>query len=190
MKECVMPSGWKFLIGSFLILHSSFFILHSSFLILNSSFLILLMILANLSDAWRYEGMHPLFSRVFEYVRATDFSAVPTGRIELDGDRLFINVCETELVPAEIQKLEVHRSYIDIHVPLLQTETIGWKHLSDLGASEAPFDEEGDFALYADTQVVHIPVQPGQFLAVWPEDAHAPLIGQGHQRKLIVKVLL
>ncbi len=148
------------------------------------------MILAKLTDSPRYEGMHPLFRQAFEYIRATDFSAVPTGRIELDGDRLFINVCETELLAPESQKLEVHRRYIDIHVPLAQTETIGWKHISDLGESEAPFDEKGDFALYADTDVVHIPVQPGEFLVVYPEDAHAPLIGQGHQRKLIVKVLL
>ncbi len=134
--------------------------------------------------------MHPLFCQAFEYIRATDFSALPTGRIELNGDRLFINVCETELLAPENQKLEVHRRYIDIHVPLTQTETIGWKHISDLGESEAPFDEEGDFALYADTDVAYIPVQPGEFLVVYPEDAHAPLIGKGHQRKLIVKVLL
>lgn len=148
------------------------------------------MILAKLTDASRYEAMHPLFRQAFDYILSHDMSAVPTGRIELDGDRLFINVCETELVSADSQKLEAHRRYIDIHVPLTQTETIGWKHLSDLGESEAPFDEAGDFALYADTDVTHIPVHPGEFLAVFPEDAHAPLIGRGHQRKLIVKVLL
>lgn len=148
------------------------------------------MILAKLTDNNRYEAMHPLFRKAFEYILSHDFSDVSTGRIELDGDRLFINVCETELVAPEAQKLEVHRRYIDIHVPLLRTEIIGWKHISDLGESEAPFDEDGDFALYADTDVTHIPVRPGEFMAVYPEDAHAPLIGEGHQRKLIVKVLI
>ncbi len=148
------------------------------------------MILANLANAARYEGMHPLFSKVFEYIRTTDLATLPTGRVELDGDSLFINVCEADMVEADAQKLEVHRRYIDIHVPLAQVEVIGWKHISDLGDSEAPFDEQGDFALYADTDVVHIPVRPGEFLVVYPEDAHAPLIGTGCQRKLIVKVLL
>lgn len=146
------------------------------------------MILAKLSDSQRYEAMHPLFHQAFDYILSHDFSSVPAGRIELDGERLFINVCETELVSPDSQKLEVHRRYIDIHVPLLRTETIGWKHISCLGPSEAPFDEAGDYALYADTQVVHIPVCPGEFMAVFPEDAHAPLIGEGHQKKLIVKV--
>lgn len=148
------------------------------------------MILAKLTDGHRYEAMHPLFRQAFDYILSHDLSAVPAGRIELDGDRLFINVCETELVAPGSQKLEAHRRYIDIHVPLAQDETIGWKHLSDLGPSEAPFDEAGDCALYADTDVTHILVHPGEFLAVFPEDAHAPLIGRGRQRKLIVKVLL
>lgn len=148
------------------------------------------MILAKLTDYSRYEAMHPFFRQAFDYILSNDFTSVPSGRIELDGDRLFINVCETDLVAPEKQKLEVHRRYIDVHVPLAQTETIGWKHLSDLGESEAPFDEAGDFALYSDTDVSYIPVHPGEFLAVFPEDAHAPLIGNGHQRKLIVKVLL
>ncbi|MCM1516869.1 MAG: YhcH/YjgK/YiaL family protein [Paraprevotella sp.] len=148
------------------------------------------MILAKLTDSSRYEAVHPLFGQAFEYILSHDLASVSAGRIELDGDRLFINVCETDLVAAESQKLEVHRRYIDIHVPLEQVETIGWKHISDLGESEAPFDEAGDFALYDDRDVSYIPVHPGEFLAVFPEDAHAPLIGSGHQRKLIVKVLL
>ena len=148
------------------------------------------MILSQLQDSSRYESLHPLFKQAFDYIKANDLSKVEPGRIEFDGANLFINVIDTQLVPAQQQKLEMHRKYIDIHVPLTQAEQIGYKHIAYLGESEAPFDEAGDYALYADPNVCWTLVRPGEFLIVYPEDAHAPLVGEGAQRKLIVKVLM
>lgn len=148
------------------------------------------MILSDISDSKRYEVLHPRFRQFFDYLRANDLSGAPAGRIEVDGSNVFINVCETDMAPAACRKLEVHRSYVDIHIPLLQAETIGWKHTSDLGDSEKPFNEEDDFALYPESPSSMITVKPGEFLLVYPEDAHAPLIGEGRQRKLIAKILL
>jgi beta-galactosidase beta subunit len=59
-----------------------------------------------------------------------------------------------------------------------------------LNESEAPFDVENDFALYAETPSTYFTALPGDFYIVYPEDAHAPVIGEGVLRKLIVKVLL
>ena len=36
----------------------------------------------------------------------------------------------------------------------------------------------------------YVTVRPGEFLIVYPEDAHAPIIGRGKLRKLIAKVKL
>jgi YhcH/YjgK/YiaL family protein len=148
------------------------------------------MIQANLQDSARYECLHPLFKQVFDYIKANDLSKVPASRIELDGSKLFINVVDTQLIPAASVKLEAHRKYIDIHVPLTQAELIACEHISGVGESEAPFDEENDFALYTYSQPTWSLVKPGEFLIVYPEDTHAPLVGNGLQRKLIVKVLM
>lgn len=148
------------------------------------------MILTHLQSSSRYESLHPLFKQAFDYIKANDLSKVEPDRIELDGANLFINVVDTQLSTPDVIKLEVHRKYIDIHVPLTQTETIAYKHISALGESEAPFNEQDDYALYADNEVCKTIVTPGEFLIVYPEDAHAPLIGNGAQRKLIVKVLM
>ena len=131
------------------------------------------MILSNLQSSSRYESLHPLFKQAFDYIKANDLSKVEPGRIELDGANLFINVVDTQLSTPEVIKLELHRKYI-----------------SALGESEAPFNEQDDYALYADNEVCKTIVTPGEFLIVYPEDAHAPLIGNGAQRKLIVKVLM
>ena len=148
------------------------------------------MILDTLSNAQRYYALHPLFQQLFEYVLTHDLAEVPAGRITLDGERLFINVNDSQLVPAEEQKLEVHRRYIDVHFPLTCCERVGWSPLEHLGQSDAPFNDESDFAVYSCSAETYFTMQPGQFCIVWPEDAHAPVIGEGKIRKLVAKVLI
>ena len=52
------------------------------------------------------------------------------------------------------------------------------------------YDEAKDYLLYTDTPSVFIDVNPGEFVIVYPEDLHAPGIGDGKIRKLVAKVLL
>lgn len=148
------------------------------------------MILANLSDSARYENLHPALPRLFDYVKTHNLLTAPAGRLTLDGDALFINVVDPTLMIKDAQKLEAHRRYIDVHFPLSAPEIIGVRHLSTLGEPDAPFDEEGDAALYTAPATNYLVVEPGDFLLVFPEDAHAPIIGSGKIRKLIAKVLI
>ena len=53
-----------------------------------------------------------------------------------------------------------------------------------------PFNEEDDYAVYAEAAQTYLTIRPGEFAIVWPEDAHAPIIGEGTLRKLIAKVLI
>ena len=53
-----------------------------------------------------------------------------------------------------------------------------------------PYEANGDCALYSDAPTTFVDLLPGQFMIVYPEDPHAPLIGQGKIRKLIAKVKL
>ncbi len=146
------------------------------------------MILSNLSDSARIEGLHPRFKQLFDYVKTHDLSQVAAGRIELEGDELFINVSDATLMEREAQKLEVHEAYIDVHFPLGGDEVVGWRAISTLGAPDATFNHESDFALYTAAPSTYFTVHPGEFFVAYPEDAHAPIIGKGTLRKLIAKV--
>lgn len=148
------------------------------------------MVISNLNDSKRIESLHPLFKAAFDYIKSHDLLNMPLGRIELDGDRLFINNAESALVEKEKQVMEVHRQYIDIHVPLNGMETIGWKPLADLSAVDKEYDAEADFGTYSEPASAYVTLEPGQFLIAWPEDGHAPIIGEGTLRKAIVKVKL
>ena len=87
--------------------------------------------------------------------------------------------------------LEVHRRYIDVHFPLSSSEVMGWSPLQGLQTESVnPFNDEDDYAVYAETAQTYLTIRPGEFAIVWPEDAHAPIIGEGKLRKLIAKVLI
>ena len=49
------------------------------------------MIISNLQNSSRVESLHPLFKKLFDYVKTHDLLHTPCGRIELEGDNLFIN---------------------------------------------------------------------------------------------------
>ena len=106
------------------------------------------MIQCTLADAGRYATLSPRLKTLFDFLKTHDLRQMPLGRIEVDGDAVFINNVECDLISHEEQKLEVHRRYIDVHIPLDRSEIIGWSPLSALGESEKPFDETADFALY------------------------------------------
>ena len=149
------------------------------------------MIINSLSRSERTERLHPLFKKLFDYIRTHDLSQQPPGRIVLQGDDLFINLDQPQLRSRETQKLEVHRRYVDVHFPLSGAEEVGWRSLDTLPCeSEAPFDEKNDFALYAVPATVYFTVHPGEFYVMFPEDAHAPIIGEGTLHKAIAKVRL
>ena len=149
------------------------------------------MIINSLSRSERTERLHPLFKKLFDYIRTHDLSQQPPGRIVLQGDDLFINLDQPQLRSRETQKLEVHRRYVDVHFPLSGAEEVGWRSLDTLPCeSGAPVDEKNDFALYAAPATVYFTVHPGEFYVMFPEDAHAPIIGEGTLHKAIAKVRL
>lgn len=146
------------------------------------------MILSSMKDWRTIEVLHPLFAPLFDYLCSHDLTTAPVGRIELDGDRLFLTVTDATMVAREEQLLEVHRNYIDVHVPLSGVETIGWRALCDLKQEKQAYDAQRDYAFYSDCPKTYVEVGVGEFLVAYPSDAHAPLIGCGPLRKVIAKV--
>lgn len=146
------------------------------------------MVVSNLHNSKRIEMLHPLFPKLFDYVKSHDLLNAELGRIEIDGDNLFINNVNPTCMARDNQILELHHDYIDVHILLEGKETIGWKATEDLKEETKPYSKEGDCALYSDKPTTYVDINPGEFVLVYPEDAHAPVIGEGKIRKLIAKV--
>lgn len=146
------------------------------------------MIVSTLTQSARIECLHPHFKRFFDFVKTHDWTKEPCGRIVLEGDEMYINVVESECKKAEEQVLEAHREYLDIHVLLEGRETIAWKPLADCKDLTSPYDATNDYLLYGDKAENYIVLHPREFMIVYPEDPHGPLIGEGKIRKLIGKI--
>ena len=55
-------------------------------------------------------------------------------------------------------------------------------------APRAPYDESKDIIFYHDQPTSYVDLLPGDFVILFPEDSHAPFIGDGSPiSKLIVK---
>lgn len=148
------------------------------------------MIHANLKDSGRVDSLHPLLKRLFDYVKSHDFTDVPFGRIELDGNNLFINYSEVKGMKEEEQVLEYHQQYMDVHIPLSAPEVFGWKATCDLKHLCQEYDAKKDCALSDDKPTSFVTIGVGEFVIVYPEDAHATNISPVNFRKLVAKIKL
>lgn len=148
------------------------------------------MIIGDIKYSSRYESLHPLFKKAFEVAKNTDWFATELGKKEIDGEKLFIINSNPECLSKENQVLEYHKKYLDIHILLEGEETIGWKSLDDCQNEKKAFDTTDDYGLYSDTPTCYATLKVGQFAIVYPEDAHAPIIGEGKIRKLVVKIMV
>lgn len=146
------------------------------------------MIVDNLANAANYFSLHPLFEKAFEYIRQLNMKLAPSGSFEIEGRQLRASIVETTLKAADDARLETHKKFIDIQIPITKAEIFGWKSLSTLTASDAGYDEANDIEFYADKPSAMVTVQPGEFVIFSPEDGHAPLIGEGSTKKIIIKV--
>lgn len=112
------------------------------------------------------------------------------GQYELDGIRLMVNVDLAAAKSKNEAKLEAHRKYLDIQICLSGSEIIGWKSLDECSAPADSFNQEKDFIFYDDPIDTWIHVPEKHFTIFYPNDAHAPMVGEGTFYKLVFKVLL
>lgn len=146
------------------------------------------MILTTLDKAERYYSLSPRLKQLFDYLKTHDLTNEPLARYEVDGENIYVNNVHPSLVKAEDQITEAHEMYLDVHIPLDATEIIGWIPTANCVEVSKPYDEKKDVIIFTDKPQNFITVQPGQICIVYPEDAHAPLIGEGKIRKLVAKV--
>lgn len=146
------------------------------------------MVLDSIENATRYVGLNPLFEKAFQFIKQLDASNLPDGSFEIEGDSLKGSVVSADLKSRTEARLEIHRRFIDIQIPVTKEEIFGWRSLKTLNDPMGEFDSQNDFQLFDDEPSAYIRVNPGQFIIFFPEDAHAPLIGEGNTRKVILKV--
>ncbi|MEG0795371.1 MAG: YhcH/YjgK/YiaL family protein [Odoribacter sp.] len=147
------------------------------------------MIIGSLKNTARIEILNPHFKKVFDYIRSHHLTSLPIGKMEIDGENASISVSEVQGKEKNVAKLETHDKYIDIQLPLIGEETFGWQDRKCLKEEkEGGYQEEKDITFYADKPQLYVTLSLGDFVVFFPEDAHAPCIGKGMIKKIVVKV--
>jgi YhcH/YjgK/YiaL family protein len=149
-----------------------------------------IMIIDSLSNAKKYSCVHPLFARAFEYIQSQNLEAIESGKYEISGDELKAIVSNKpgKTVEESTEKFECHDKHIDIQLCIKGKEQIGWKPRNTCTQLKEEYNAEKDVAFYNDAPDMYFQLAGSQFAIFFPEDVHAPMIGEGEIKKMVIKV--
>ncbi len=147
------------------------------------------MIKDSILNAHRYDDLHPNFWGIFEILESFNLDALQPGHIEIDGEYIYISINHTNSQSKDSARLEAHKRYIDIQMPISGKETFAVKPTNECLDPIGEFDTERDIVFYQDAPAEYFTLDKGEFAIFFPEDAHASCIDtvESHM-KLVVKI--
>ena len=129
------------------------------------------MIYAKNADALAYRGIHPNLDLAMEHITPEFLAALRDNqRVELKGDLVYCTRFTYETIPQEESFFEAHRRYLDIHIMVEGEERVDVNRPEDLKLTDA--QEGNDFYAYQGESWHSTVLKPGEFLVVFPGDAH------------------
>jgi biofilm protein TabA len=151
-----------------------------------------------------YLGLHPVLDRALKALgRLAQEPPEADGRHELEGGILYASLSTYPTEEPAAKPFEAHRKYVDVQAVLVGRERLYWTPLAGL-VPRRPYSDREDVATFEDppTGGVGLPLTPGAFVVLFPQDAHKPgchpagpegrgdRAGGGPVRKLVLKVRL
>lgn len=147
------------------------------------------MIIDTLTNAAKYTGLNPLFAKAFDFINQNDIANLPDGVSEIaEGLKLIVNTANGKTAEVSLAKFECHDKNIDIQVCVKGVETIAWKPREKCVTPNGEYNPEKDVRFFSDAPDMSFQLTDGQFAIFYPEDVHAPMIGDGEIKKLVFKV--
>lgn len=147
------------------------------------------MVIDNIKNAVKYYGLGEKIETALKWIQNQDFSRIPVGRIDIDGDNIYAGISEYNTRKKEDGFWEAHKKYIDVQYVASGSEIMGWANIEDMKVS-SDYDNAKDFyKLDGNGSFIEAPV--GTFAIFYPNDAHMPNIILHHSekvKKIVVKV--
>ena len=129
----------------------------------------------------------PWFAAIQDFLQTTDLISVEPGRIDIDGDNLFVIVADDSARDAH-PPLEAHRTYIDLQLALAGSFDVLWRPLAECTQELQPYSDEDDVLLMSDPAPTRLVLSTGIAAVFFPEDAHAPQPPTTSVRKAVFKI--
>lgn len=147
------------------------------------------MIVDSLKNAPKYFSIHPLFEKAFAYIQQTDLKNAADEKVDIaDGLKAIFSNAPGKTKEASMSKFECHNKNIDIQLCIDGVETIGWKPRQSCASPNGEYNPDKDVLFYNDKPDMFFQLTNLQFAIFFPEDVHAPMIGDAHIKKVVIKV--
>ncbi len=147
------------------------------------------MIIDTIANAHKYFSVHPLFEKAFEFIANNDLQNAEDGKLGIaEGLIAIFSNAEGKTKETSLAKFECHDKNIDIQLCINGTESIGWKPREKCIITNGDYNAEKDVRFFNDEPDMFFQLTDGQFAIFYPEDVHAPMIGEGAIKKLVIKV--
>lgn len=137
-----------------------------------------------------YSGFSERLSQALGYLASVSADGFKEETVEIDGKDVYAmhQVYATE--PEEGRLYENHNVYIDVQFVLEGTETIRVTDVSDLKPT-TDYMPDTDATLYELGDGTDVKLGSGDFVVLYPQDAHVPKLMTGSPaevKKIVVKV--
>lgn len=144
------------------------------------------MIKDKLKNSKTYEALG--LKKGFEWLKKQDLENMECKKYIID-ENLYANV--QEYYTKDDAKYEAHKNYLDIQYMIKGQESIGVTNLDNCTVC-VDYDEEKDIEfLDCNVEEEYVSLEEGQFVILYPQDAHKPSIdykGKQFVKKVVVKV--
>ena len=147
------------------------------------------MIKDKLENSENYYSLSKNIRKGLEWLSSNDLINIENGKHIINGDSLYANVQEYET--KSDADYEAHKKYIDIQYIINGNEYIGVSNYDNCKTCKQ-YDPQKDIEfLTLDEDDKYIELEEGEFMILFPNDAHKPSINpqkQTHVKKAVVKV--
>lgn len=149
------------------------------------------MIKDKLNNAKNYYSLSKYIKEGFEWLESNDLKNLADGKYSINGDNVYASIQTYET--KEDANYESHRKYIDIQYMINGAEKIGVTDLNNCTTC-IEYDSERDLEFYnINCDEEYLELNEGQFLLLFPHDAHKPSITKNNKttiKKVVVKVAI
>lgn len=128
------------------------------------------MIFDRIENFENYRGLGKVYTAL-KFLAETDFTQIPLGKYELDGDNIYYMVQKYDTDPDKTVA-EAHKKYIDIQYIVKGEEVIAVAPIqAEKKLTEAK--EEKDVWFY-ECETQPLILKDGDFMVLYPSDLHLP----------------
>lgn len=145
------------------------------------------MIINTLKNIALYSKVYTHLPEAVNCLKEIDLSLLNEGKNEVSDNLYIVKIIGDKKSDFE-GVLEVHKDWIDIHIPLTDDEIVAFKEISECETLEKVYDVENDYALYRESDISQVTLSKGYFAIIDTTMAHMAMLGEGKIEKLVVKI--